>query len=104
MSLKLRGLTTKYILKRALAGILPREILARPKKGFGIPLGQWFRGTLRPLVREAPRSRRDPPGRCSSARDCRATSPSTTSGRRDHRKKLYTLLAFQLWASRYRPA
>ena len=53
MGLKLSGLTTKYVLKRALAGVLPREILARPKKGFGIPLGHWFRGALRPLVREA---------------------------------------------------
>lgn len=44
---KLRHGTTKYILKKALEGILPRDILYRPKKGFGSPIGSWFKnGTL----------------------------------------------------------
>jgi asparagine synthase (glutamine-hydrolysing) len=50
--LKLRGSTTKYILKRAMKGILPDEILERPKRGFAIPLGHWFRGSLLGFVRE----------------------------------------------------
>jgi asparagine synthase (glutamine-hydrolysing) len=104
MSLKLRGLTTKYILKRALAGILPREILARPKKGFGIPLGQWFRGTLRPLIREACGAAAVRRGGLFRPETVERLLSEHESGRRDHRKKLYTLLAFQLWASRYRPA
>jgi asparagine synthase (glutamine-hydrolysing) len=41
--LKLRGGETKWILKRALAPLLPREIVARPKKGFGMPIGRWLR-------------------------------------------------------------
>jgi asparagine synthase (glutamine-hydrolysing) len=41
--LKLRGRTTKWILKRALSPILPREIVARRKKGFGMPIGRWIR-------------------------------------------------------------
>jgi asparagine synthase (glutamine-hydrolysing) len=40
---KLRGKTTKWILKRALAPILPPEIVARRKKGFGMPIGRWIR-------------------------------------------------------------
>jgi asparagine synthase (glutamine-hydrolysing) len=44
---KLRGRTTKYILRRAFADLLPPEILARGKMGFGIPLATWFRGDLR---------------------------------------------------------
>jgi asparagine synthase (glutamine-hydrolysing) len=50
--LRLRGNTTKYIFKRALEGVLPSTILERPKRGFAIPLGRWFRGQLGPLVRE----------------------------------------------------
>jgi len=102
--LKLRGLTTKYVLKRTLAGMLPRDILARPKKGFGVPLGRWFRGDLTPLLRDV----------CApdAIRRAGLFRPDTVerlltehaTGRRDHRKKLYTLLAFQLWASRYHPA
>jgi asparagine synthase (glutamine-hydrolysing) len=44
---KLRHGTTKYILKKALEDILPHDILHRPKKGFGSPIGSWFKnGTL----------------------------------------------------------
>ena len=35
-------MNTKFILKKALSGVLPAEILYRRKKGFGIPIGQWF--------------------------------------------------------------
>jgi len=104
MHLKLRRVTTKYVLKRALAGVLPRDILERPKKGFGIPLGRWFRGELAPMLRDvcapdvirrAGLFRPEAVGRLLAEH---------AEGRHDHRKKLYTLLAFQLWASRYHPA
>jgi asparagine synthase (glutamine-hydrolysing) len=104
MHLKLRRVTTKYVLKRALAGVLPRDIVERPKKGFGIPLGRWFRGELAPMLRDvcAPEVirraglfRPEAVGRLLAEHAER---------RHDHRKKLYTLLAFQLWASRYHPA
>src|SRR5438046_5203689 len=47
LDLKLRGLRSKYLLKRAMRGILPGRILSRPKKGFGIPVAEWFRGPIR---------------------------------------------------------
>jgi len=102
--LKLRRLTTKYALKRAMRGLLPDDIIARPKKGFGVPLGRWFRGELAPLLRDV----------CSpeAIRREGLFRPEVVErllrehheGRRDHRKKLYTLLAWQLWAARYRPS
>ncbi|NOT27603.1 MAG: asparagine synthase (glutamine-hydrolyzing) [Acidobacteria bacterium] len=46
---KLRGQTTKYILKQAVRDLVPRDIIDRPKKGFGVPLGSWFRNELREL-------------------------------------------------------
>lgn len=42
-SVKLRGGRTKWILKKALRHVLPAEILHRPKKGFGVPIGEWFK-------------------------------------------------------------
>jgi asparagine synthase (glutamine-hydrolysing) len=102
--LKLHGFTTKYAFKRALEGLVPKEILHRKKKGFSIPVARWFRGALRDLLHDA----------CSpdALRVGGLFRPDAVSrlmreheaGRRDHRKKLYTLLAYQLWASRYRPA
>jgi asparagine synthase (glutamine-hydrolysing) len=50
--LSLKGATTKYLFKRAMKGILPDEIIARPKHGFAVPLGRWFRGQLGDLVRD----------------------------------------------------
>ena len=48
----LRG-ETKRILKRALRGLVPDTVLERPKMGFGVPLGRWFRGELKEFVRDA---------------------------------------------------
>jgi asparagine synthase (glutamine-hydrolysing) len=48
---KYRNGTTKYILKKALEKVLPREVLYRSKKGFGVPIGPWFRqGMLEPKI------------------------------------------------------
>jgi asparagine synthase (glutamine-hydrolysing) len=49
---KRRGLTTKWILRRAFADLLPPEIMRRGKMGFGIPLGAWFRGDLKNYVKD----------------------------------------------------
>src|SRR5262249_48730130 len=49
-SWKLRGMTTKFIFKRAMEPWLPPGIVTRPKKGFGIPIADWLRGSLRPLM------------------------------------------------------
>jgi asparagine synthase (glutamine-hydrolysing) len=46
-ALKIRGLSLKRVLKRAMADLLPEEILRRPKHGFGVPLDRWFREELR---------------------------------------------------------
>jgi asparagine synthase (glutamine-hydrolysing) len=43
---------TKIALKRAMKGILPDDVLKRPKKGFQVPLAQWFRGELKEYWRE----------------------------------------------------
>ncbi|MDH3592696.1 MAG: asparagine synthase (glutamine-hydrolyzing), partial [Planctomycetota bacterium] len=46
-ALKLKGGEKKWIFKKALEGLLPDEILYRPKMGFGVPLPQWLRGELK---------------------------------------------------------
>jgi asparagine synthase (glutamine-hydrolysing) len=48
-NLKLHDGSTKYILKQAVRHLLPADIIDRPKQGFGVPLGPWFRGELREL-------------------------------------------------------
>lgn len=50
---KLRGKEGKYILKKALEPHLPNDVLYRPKMGFGVPLGKWFRGPLKDRLRQS---------------------------------------------------
>jgi asparagine synthase (glutamine-hydrolysing) len=50
-SLKVRGLSLKRVLKRAVADLLPSDILTRPKRGFGVPLDRWFREDLESYTR-----------------------------------------------------
>lgn len=52
-SIKLRGRVGKYILKKSMESILPREILYRRKQGFAIPIDQWFRSELKDLAYES---------------------------------------------------
>lgn len=44
VDLKIKGTNGKYILKRALEKVLPADLLYRPKRGFGAPIREWFRG------------------------------------------------------------
>lgn len=47
---KQRGPTTKWVFRKAMEGVLPRDVIYRPKSGFGVPLRSWMSGPLRPLV------------------------------------------------------
>jgi asparagine synthase (glutamine-hydrolysing) len=49
---KIRNGELKYVLKKALEGVLPDNILHRPKRGFGAPIGAWFRAELSPVIRD----------------------------------------------------
>jgi len=101
MSLKLRGLRSKFLFRRALRGMLPPEILNRPKKGFGIPVAHWLRGPVKEQmlsVLSPDRIKRkgffDPAVVAGLIGD-------HLDGRRDNRKQLWTLFAFESWYEGY---
>jgi asparagine synthase (glutamine-hydrolysing) len=91
--------TGKYIFKRALRGSVPAATLERPKKGFGIPLGRWFRGRLGDFARELLTSER--------ARRRGLFNPASVEAllKRERRSdldlQLWTLISFELWAQRF---
>lgn len=96
-SYKLRRGTTKYILREAFADLLPQEILRRGKRGFGVPLGAWFRGELRDYLQEnllSPTAlSRDFLQPAFVARMVR----EHVEGVRDHGNRLWALLTFEVW-------
>jgi asparagine synthase (glutamine-hydrolysing) len=99
--LKLKGLKTKYILKRAMADKLPPDILARGKKGFGIPIAKWFRNELRDLLLDTLSERRI---RQQGIFDYPALARLVSEhlkGVKDNRKQLWTVFMFQLWFEKY---
>ena len=99
--LKVRGSRTKIALRMAFGDVLPPSIVRRPKKGFGMPVGRWLRGPLRPLLEELLA-----PGRLAaqgifSPEPVAAMVRAHLDGSRDYRKQLWTLIAFQLWHDRH---
>ncbi|HET7419484.1 MAG TPA: asparagine synthase (glutamine-hydrolyzing) [Candidatus Dormibacteraeota bacterium] len=101
LRMKLRGLRSKFLLRRALRGMLPASILRRRKKGFGIPIADWFRGPVREQLLDMlspDRLRRE--GLFDVGEVSRLVDDHL-SGRADNRKQLWTLFAFEAWYGGY---
>ncbi len=98
---KLRGLTTKYLLKRVLRKLLPAEILGRRKMGFGVPIGHWFRGKLQPFLRETILSEAALKRGLFKPDAVKRMVELHTRSERDYSHQLWTLLMLELWFQRF---
>jgi asparagine synthase (glutamine-hydrolysing) len=98
---KLHGLTRKFILKKALEKKLPREIIYRKKKGFGIPLTKWLRYDLRPMLEDLFSEERLTSEGLFNPTYVRTLMNEHFEGKRDNRKQLWTLLMFEQWKQRF---
>ncbi len=94
---KLRGLERKYILKKLMGGKLPDNIVYRKKKGFGVPIAEWIRGGLKPVIL-------DFLGRESVEKMglfnydyIEKILDEHFSGKKDNRKQIWTLFVFAIW-------
>lgn len=97
VSRKLHGFKRKWLLKKAFAELLPDEILYRNKRGFQIPVAQWLRGRMRPLMEDLLSESTLKAQGIFNYQAVRALMDEHVSGRADLRKPLWTLLVFQLW-------
>jgi asparagine synthase (glutamine-hydrolysing) len=100
-SLKIRNGRRKHILKEVAATLLPRDILERPKQGFGVPLGSWFRGNLRELFADTLLSPRSLERGYFQAPFVRRLVDEHVSGKRDHTLRLWQLVVFERWHRQY---
>ena len=89
----------KGILRRAFRDLLPPSILNRGKMGFGVPLTEWLRGSLRPMLDDAMASLQK--RGLFDAAELRRLMSEHQSGAADHRDRLWLLLVFELWHRRF---
>ena len=99
--LKLRGLTAKYIFKKTMAGKLPREIVLRKKRGFGIPVAKWIAGDLKGLFFDVFSEERIKRQGVFEPTVIQGLLEDHLARRVDNRKRLWNLFMFQLWWDNY---
>jgi asparagine synthase (glutamine-hydrolysing) len=95
--MKLRGLTTKYVLRQAMKGTLPDEILSRKKMGFPVPVGSWFRGPYRHVVDEYVLGERAQARGVFDPAAVRGLVEQHQRGDADHSERLWALANFEIW-------
>ncbi len=96
VNLKLRGKTTKWILREAMKGILPDEILTRPKMGFPVPLGSWLRDEFKNYVDEYVLSERSLSRGIFNADFVRELVAKHNAGE-DNTTRIFRLVNFEIW-------
>jgi asparagine synthase (glutamine-hydrolysing) len=99
--LRIRGRRGKHILRRVAARWLPREVLEKPKQGFAIPLGQWFRGPLRDMAADVIGSDSFRDRGLIDHRAARRYLDGHIAGEADYGEILWLTLSLELWARRY---
>jgi asparagine synthase (glutamine-hydrolysing) len=100
-SMKIANGRRKHILKSVAASLLPSEILTRPKQGFGVPIGSWFRGNLRELFSDTLLSRASLERGYFQPTVVRRLIQEHLSGKRDHASRLWQLVIFERWHQQY---
>lgn len=98
---KLKGKSGKVILKEAMRELLPHDILHRPKKGFGIPIAEWLKGRLNPLMHDMLAPERLNKQGLFNVDYVQRLIKEHETGRASHHKELWTLLVFQLWSDKF---
>ncbi len=94
---KLRGTTLKYLLKKALSPLLPADNLHRRKQGFGVPVGDWFRGGLKGLLHDTVLSQRALQRGYFSGDALRRLVDDHVQRREDYTYQLWALMMLELW-------
>ena len=99
--LKMRGRERKYVLKRALADVLPASILERSKEGFSIPMKNWLKRDLAPLMHDLLSPERLRRRGWVEPDAVAARVAAHTAGRENHAHLLFSLMVLERWAQAF---
>ena len=100
-NLKLKGVTSKYLLKKCMNRHLPAMITQRSKKGFGIPIAGWLKNELKPVMENTLNSKRIHRDGIFVDKTVQNLMGEHLAGKRNNRKQLFSLLMLHLWMDRY---
>ncbi|MBK6486607.1 MAG: asparagine synthase (glutamine-hydrolyzing) [Gemmatimonadetes bacterium] len=97
LRMKLRGVTTKYILREAMKSSLPPEILSRKKMGFPVPVGAWFAGAWRHVIDEFVLSPRAAARGLFDMNEVSVMADRHLRGEQKHDQRLWALVNLEIW-------
>ena len=96
-SLKIHGYTQKYLLRRAMDGVLPKEVLRRRKAAFGLPIRAWLKNELRDMLTDMLSEDRIRRRGLFDASTVTQMIRDNETGERDYTLQLWGLLTLELW-------
>jgi asparagine synthase (glutamine-hydrolysing) len=97
LSLKVREGKGKHILRQLLYGMVPKDLVDRPKAGFGVPVGEWIKGPLRPWAEDLLDARRMSQAGWFNPAIVQRRWRAHLNGRRDSTPAIWAILMFQTW-------
>lgn len=99
--LKLKGFQTKYLLKRCMASKLPRTVLSRKKEGFSIPMKNWLKQELRPMMQDLLSPERIKRRGFFNSSYVERLKKDHLEGTANHSHQLWSLMIFEIWQESY---
>jgi len=101
VAFKQRGRQGKWVLKKAMEGVLPREVIYRPKTGFGAPLRAWLHGPLRPLIEDLLSEKTLGLRGWFDPKAVARLVAADRSGRTDAAYSIFAVMCMELWAKAF---
>ncbi len=100
-SLKIKGLKRKYIFKKAMENVLPKDLIWRRKAGFSAPIRTWLRGVLRPMVEDLLSAETVKKRGLFDPVEVRRIIDANLSGREDLNLQVFQLLNLEIWMQQF---
>lgn len=102
VNMKIRRSTTKWILREVLYRYVPKNLIERPKMGFGLPLGKWLKGPLKAWAEELLSEDRLKDSEFFDAKQVRQIWNEHLKGQKNYQHQLWSILMFEAWKENYR--